>query len=579
MLSFPEDYFKDEKRSGFLVSEMMKRTWGAQLEIFDRVKNLCDKLGIKYYAEVGTILGAVRHGGIIPWDDDIDIAMLREDYNKLLEHGNELGDDLCLRSIYSSETFFQFHAVATHKADILEWDDERMKRNHECPFICSVDIFPLDYYPQEPKKFEVFRQLYNFSYSVLYDLVDYENRNFGGKLQTYEQLADSSEVKELFDRIDLLKGFILNHLGKSISINENVSLRNQLAKITDMIAQSNGKNNSAGVEYAPKLPLGIYGCRPIECYKSRTELPFECTTIMVPSGYQEVLRAIYGENYMTPVFNGAGHDYPFFKHEVNVLVGGDIGERYVLSGEKKFILESLDILQESRGQLIELMKNNNLEAAFGILEQMQSLAVEIGNYVEKICDDSSVITDALTEYCEEVYLIYQSLQNEELELEYEQGPEVFIAFKEGIDKALLETRRSVFRQVHGDIPDRYHNMHQPVLIGVSATGVVNASSREIDGIKSLIEKLLEESRTLVIAVSKGLNEFLEKTELTVSDLYHRFLDEMDKNPMVDVIEDPSSKDIDALLAVCDRYYGDDCKLSDLCINAGMETNVFCFNWE
>jgi hypothetical protein len=392
-------------------------------------------------------------------------------------------------------------------------------------------------------------------------------------------LINSSEAKDLLDRIDLLKGFILNHLGKSIKIDKKATLRNQLARITDMIAQSYDKNNSIGVEYAPKLPLGIYQSRAVSCYENRTELPFECTTMMVPSGYEEVLREIYGENYMTPVFKGAGHDYPFFKHEVNVLVGGDIGERYILSGEKKFILESLDILKESHEQLIELIKNNNIEAALGILGQMQDLAVEIGNYIEKICNNSSVITDVLTGYCEEVYLIYQRLQNEELELTYEQEPENFNAITEGIGKALLETRRSVFRQLHGGIPERYLKDIQPVLIGMSATGVVNASYREVDGINSLAKRLLEGNRRLIIAVSKGLDEFLERTELKVGDIYYKFLDEMEKNPMVEVIEDPTSREIDALLAVCNRYYGDDCKLSELCINAGMETNVLCFNWE
>lgn len=56
-----------------------------QIGILDYIDNLCKKNGIRYWIDYGTLLGAVRHHGYIPWDDDIDVSMLREDYNKLIE--------------------------------------------------------------------------------------------------------------------------------------------------------------------------------------------------------------------------------------------------------------------------------------------------------------------------------------------------------------------------------------------------------------------------------------------------------------------------------------------------------------
>jgi len=64
VLTFPDNYFRDERRSGFNVPEMMKRCWAAQMKILDELHVLFSKYDLVYYADFGTLLGAVRHGGI-----------------------------------------------------------------------------------------------------------------------------------------------------------------------------------------------------------------------------------------------------------------------------------------------------------------------------------------------------------------------------------------------------------------------------------------------------------------------------------------------------------------------------------
>ena len=76
------EFYQDEVRYGFYVPTAIKQAWGAELQILAEIDRICKKCNIRYFAEWGTLIGAVRHGGFVPWDDDLDIGMLREDYER-----------------------------------------------------------------------------------------------------------------------------------------------------------------------------------------------------------------------------------------------------------------------------------------------------------------------------------------------------------------------------------------------------------------------------------------------------------------------------------------------------------------
>lgn len=96
---FPRGFELEEVREGHLVSLRMKKLWMKEIEIFFLIQRICKTYNIQFFAYGGTLLGAIRHHGMIPWDDDIDICMLREDYNKFLQVAvNELEPPFMLQT-------------------------------------------------------------------------------------------------------------------------------------------------------------------------------------------------------------------------------------------------------------------------------------------------------------------------------------------------------------------------------------------------------------------------------------------------------------------------------------------------
>ena len=140
-MQLPAGFLQSEYRDGYFVDETMKKVWAVELELLEQFQCICRKYGLKYFAIGGTLLGAVRHKGFIPWDDDIDVGMLREDYDRFLEVCEaELSEPYRLVTPLN-DACYRAHAQLRHcKTTGYPVTDEGLSCNKGI----FIDIFPLD---------------------------------------------------------------------------------------------------------------------------------------------------------------------------------------------------------------------------------------------------------------------------------------------------------------------------------------------------------------------------------------------------------------------------------------------------
>lgn len=292
-MEFAKEFFQKEIREGFEVPEMMKRAWAAEMEILKIVADICEKHGLQYFADGGTLLGAVRHKGFIPWDDDIDICLKREDYNRLIDIlPRELKYGVVMSGTYSQEMRLREKMCVPQLRVIADkelWDfSQYMEYFHGFPYgKVGIDIFQMDYIPKENEIAEIQKIIVRQGITLIRDWKELEK---SGDLQVRKK-----EFEELCN----------------IKLDDNGEIQWQILKLMDAVMSLYDKKES---EYITNYPFWILDDKykmKKEWYDVAVKLPFENMTIAVPAEYERVLEAEYGD-WKTPVRGAAAHDYPFY---------------------------------------------------------------------------------------------------------------------------------------------------------------------------------------------------------------------------------------------------------------------------
>lgn len=133
-------------------NETLKRVQQAELGILKDFMEICDRHGLDYFGIAGTGIGALRHQGFIPWDDDIDVAIPREDYNKFIEYAKTELDD---KYIIMNCEYDKNYPLMTTRIMLknTEFREEALK-NIKCHLGIFLDVYPFDKISDDPKEFK-----------------------------------------------------------------------------------------------------------------------------------------------------------------------------------------------------------------------------------------------------------------------------------------------------------------------------------------------------------------------------------------------------------------------------------------
>lgn len=303
-LSFQKEFFEGETRNGFYIEPFMKNAWAAEIQILDKVGQICRKNGLRYYADWGTLLGTIRHQGFIPWDDDIDICMPRNDMFQLAQIIEEEYPELKFSDIYSEKKYGTKASRVLNRVDLLTARDD-LKESYGFPMPVGIDIFALDNLPDDEamrKELKEAVQICAMAFNMRQEINSKSiiNYDYFEKIRIFYKVVDA--IEQLC----------------SIKFSCEMPGEQEILILLDEIQSMYRDEECRELTQMDCYATTNYSIDK-DCYSSVIMMPFENIMVPVPKGYEEILREKYGEDYMTPKNIGSGHDYPFYNKLFEVL--------------------------------------------------------------------------------------------------------------------------------------------------------------------------------------------------------------------------------------------------------------------
>lgn len=375
MLEFPIEYFDDEVREGFYVPSIMKHNWAAQMEMLHVVDKICKKYNIKYYLFAGTLLGAIRHGGFIPWDDDMDICMLRKDYMRLVKVlPKEVPPEYYVRNIHEDPTYRDVFTRLLNN-DRIYATKEFWTAGHG--FICNagIDIFPLDYIPTNiEKRKDISHQLLHLCY-------------------IYKKYDDEGMSDELELKLCAIENTFNIKIKRDDTIPQQMYLL--MEDILCTIEKDEAKSAYIALEWAQAE--GLQGV-PLECFQNSVRVPFENTTYEAPFLYDKLLSGVFG-NYMKSVRVCNIHNYPWYQtiydrfkkdfdikdyeYSSDLLPDGARGEKWQQSLLDE-LNENMEVFNKASEMATKLIEGGDIQSGNVILEKCKDIAENVEAIEKKL---------------------------------------------------------------------------------------------------------------------------------------------------------------------------------------------------
>lgn len=249
------------------IDPRLRRLQMAELEILKEFVHICEEHDLRYYLVGGTLLGAVRHQGFIPWDDDIDVAMPREDYDRFAEIApQELAPQYFYQCPDTDPYYFLTYAKVRKNGTAVYEERFKKAKFHKGIFI---DIFPLDFCPRPGL-------ICHLLFNVL-------------AVMNYRGQVDSGEMYEPYKEISGKIGYMVLRLFSPKGL---VRMRKRLLRLSKRLGRG---------EYVASYS-GAYGyykeVSPWTWFRETVKVDFEKMKFEGPKGYAHIMAQSYGENFM-----------------------------------------------------------------------------------------------------------------------------------------------------------------------------------------------------------------------------------------------------------------------------------------
>ena len=295
---YVENINHDEIRNGFLVTSHRKKLWNVQLNLIAEFDRICKKYDIRWFAICGTLLGAVRHGGFVPWDDDIDIAILRPDFEKFKkvapseikpqyhldmwynyrlesDEPSELTDDslpLLSRKRHKNyfwSPFYPIIKIRDKRTLFLSFPNDNTYNQGIWIDVFAVDSLPPFSEKQQRQDFEYIRTL--FIAAIQPEIIE-------DSLQDNQQFVIDADTLRRFMRLPYKQRCmqVEELLAEKFFMSEHIGHLRDWCMIQDRI---------------------LYNSKD---FQEIVYFPFEKIEVPAPVGYESVLTDFYGEEWRTP---------------------------------------------------------------------------------------------------------------------------------------------------------------------------------------------------------------------------------------------------------------------------------------
>ena len=246
----------------------------SSLEILKKIAEICDSEGFTYYLAYGTLIGAVRHKGFIPWDDDLDIMMPRKDYDKFIRYFRNNADKLYPFKLFDYDINKDYPYGLSRISDVrFRMVPENEK---ECGMGTFVDIYVLDGLGND----------YKTAYSYQKKTAALASLVFLSTRKSFARDNTKGNLKMLFKFFVFIYAKIM---GKDYFLKKLKKYENKF--------DFDNSEYIANNQWASVAKIVIYKRK---IFESVSEMSFENLKFKVPTNYHEVLNASYGDYMKLP---------------------------------------------------------------------------------------------------------------------------------------------------------------------------------------------------------------------------------------------------------------------------------------